>query len=77
MFAGISNPSRLNQENPQIAQNQVEAPQEATADLVKGKVNPVESPDKLPDEPDLNEETDSQRVLKRRSQEQHIIDLMA
>jgi hypothetical protein len=77
MLAGIHTLTKLNQENPHAAQGQIEGPHETTADLVEGKVNPVESLNNLSDESDLNEETDSQRILNRRSREERIIDLLA
>jgi len=77
MLASIHTLPKLNQENPHLAQGQMEGPQKTTEDLVEGKVNPVESLNNLSDESDLNEETDSQRILNRRSRETRIIDLLA
>ena len=77
MLAGVGTVANSNQENPHAVQDQMEGPQETTADVVEGKVNPVESLNNLSDESDLNEETRSQQTLNRGSGEERIIDLLA
>jgi hypothetical protein len=75
MLAGISTLANFNQENSHVVQGQRE-PHETSADVVEGKVNPVESLANLSDEADLNEEAHSQDILDRGSGEGGIIDVM-
>ena len=77
MIEGIGTPANLNQENLHTLQGRVGELHERTADLVEGKVNPVESLNNLSDESDLNEETRSQETHNRGSGEERIIDLLA
>ena len=77
MIADVGTVANPNQENANAVQDQMEGPHDTTADVVEGKVNPVESLNNLSDESDLNEETRSQETLKRDSGEEQIIDLLA
>ncbi len=77
MIADVGTVANPNQENPHAAQDQMEGSRETTADVVEGKVNPVESLNNLSDKSDLNEETRSQETPNRGSGEESIIDLLA
>lgn len=76
MIEGIGTTVNLNQENQHTAQAQAESTQKMTADVVEGKVNPVESPDNLHDESGGNEEANSQDVLNPGSREGRIVELV-
>ena len=76
MLAEIGTVANLNQDNPNAVQAKMEGPHETTADVVEGKVNPIESLDNLSDESDLNEKTHSQDILNWGSGEERIIDLL-
>lgn len=76
MTGGIGATVNLNQENQHAAQAQAESAQKMTADVVEGKVNPVESADNLYDESGSNEEANSQDVLNPGSREGRIVELV-
>ncbi|MBE9580990.1 MAG: hypothetical protein IMF18_05160 [Proteobacteria bacterium] len=76
MIDGIGATVNLNQENQHAVQAQAESAQKMTADVVEGKVNPVESPDNLYDESGSNEEANSQDVLNPGSCEGRIVELV-
>ena len=76
MIEGIGTVSNVNQDKTDTVQGQTEGPRETTPDVVEGKVNPVEPPDNLSNEPTSNEETHSKDVLNRGSGEESIIDVM-
>ena len=75
MIEGIGTPAKLTQDNLHTLQGRVGEPHGRTADVVEGKVNPVETLDNLPDESDLNEKTGSLDILNRGSGAGRIIDL--
>ncbi len=77
MLADVGTVANPNQDNQHTVQDQMEGPHDTTADVVEGKVNPVESLHNLSDESDLNEETRSQETHNRDSGEESIIDLLA
>ncbi len=75
MFEGIGTISNLNQENPQAVQSPMERLRETTTDVLKGKVNPVESADNPCNESGSSGETDPRDVVRRDSAEGCIIEL--
>ena len=77
MIEGIGTVANLNQEDPHTVQGKTEGTHETTADILEGKVNPVESLDNLSDKSHSNEETHSQDLLNRDSGQERIIDLLA
>jgi hypothetical protein len=76
MIEGIGTVSNVNQDKIDTVQGQTEGPQETTPDVVEGKVNPVDPPDNLSNEPTSNEESHSKDVLNRGSGEERIIDVI-
>jgi hypothetical protein len=75
MIEGIGTPAKLNQDSLHTLQGREEGHHERAADVVEGKVNPVEPLDNLSDESDWKEKTDSQEILSRASDAGPIIDL--
>lgn len=76
MFEGISTLAKLKQDHPDTVPGQSGGVYETPADVVEGKVNPVESLSNVADESGLNEEAHSQDIRNRGSGEGRIIDLL-
>lgn len=76
MFEGIGTLTGLNQENPQAVQSPMERLRETTTDVVKGKINPVESLDNPSDESGSSGKANSGDLVDRGSGEGRIIELL-
>lgn len=76
MIEGVATVTTAHQENPQAAQAQAEVPVEKTADIVQGKVNPVDEVEGSSNRAGSEEETEAQNPSASGTKEGRIIDLL-
>ena len=76
MIEGIATVSTLNKNEPDVVQTKVETPVETTADVVQGKVNPVEDVEDMPNKSNADRNPDEKPSPTPEEGQGHIVDLL-
>ncbi len=76
MIEGMVTLTNANQGNLHAVQGQIELPQEATKDVVEGKINPSDKPENMLEESNSQGKSCSQDMLGSDPRGGHIVDLL-